>query len=124
MVLRGSGFCGTRLFCFSIFLFTAVPQDDSISPAGDAAPTPSAPRGSLGIILLTLFLSMVGIGIVIPILPLYAEEFGASEFQIGLILAVYSICQFVFAPFLGKMSDRFGRRPVLLLSTLGSAVGF
>jgi len=61
---------------------------------------------------------------VIPVLPLYAEHYGASEAQVGLLLAVYSAMQFLFAPVLGQLSDRFGRRPVLLVSILGAAFGF
>ncbi len=78
----------------------------------------------MGIILLTVFISMVGFGIVIPVLPLYAERYGASGFQIGLLVATFSACQFFFAPVIGRLSDRFGRRPVLLVSVLGAAVGF
>ena len=81
-------------------------------------------RGSMGIILLTVFISMIGFGIVIPVLPLYAERYGASGLQIGLLVATFSICQFVFAPVIGRFSDRFGRRPVLLVSVLGAALGF
>ncbi len=83
-----------------------------------------AERGVLGIILLTIFIDMVGFGIVIPVLPLYAEKFGASGLQIGLLVAAFSACQFFFAPFVGRLSDRYGRRPVLLASVLGTAVGF
>ncbi|MDG2124042.1 MAG: MFS transporter [Verrucomicrobiales bacterium] len=86
--------------------------------------TPPKQKASLGIILLTLFISMLGIGIIIPVMPLYAEKFGASEFQIGLLFATYAGCQFLFSPLIGKLSDRVGRRPVLLISTLGTAIGF
>jgi len=61
---------------------------------------------------------------IVPVLPLYAERFGASELVIGLLLSAFSIMQFVFAPILGKLSDRVGRRPVLLVSLIGTAVGF
>lgn len=80
--------------------------------------------GSKGIILLTVLIDMIGFGIVIPVLPLYAERFDASGWQIGLLVASFSICQFVFAPVIGRLSDRYGRRPVLLVSILGTAVGF
>ncbi len=84
----------------------------------------SKSTGSMGIILLTVFISMVGFGIVIPVLPLYAERYGASGLEIGLLVATFSACQFFFAPVIGRLSDRFGRRPVLLVSVLGAAVGF
>ena len=81
-------------------------------------------RSPLVIIFITIFIDLVGFGIVIPVLPLYAERYGASESTIGLLLAVYSMMQFIFAPILGKISDRVGRRPVLLVSLIGTSVGF
>ena len=81
-------------------------------------------KSPLAIIFVTVFIDLVGFGIVIPVLPLYAERFGASPVVIGMLLGVYSLMQFVFAPILGKLSDRVGRRPVLLLSILGTSVGF
>ena len=78
----------------------------------------------LPILFLTVFLDMVGFGIVVPVLPLYTERFGASPFTIGLLLAVYSGMGFIFSPVVGALSDRFGRRSILLLSTIGQATGF
>jgi DHA1 family tetracycline resistance protein-like MFS transporter len=84
----------------------------------------SSKKTQLGIIFLTILINMVGFGIVIPVLPFYASEFGAKPFEIGWLFGIYSLVQFVFSPFIGQISDRFGRRPVLILSTLGTAVGF
>jgi MFS family permease len=81
-------------------------------------------RPSLLIIFLTVFIDLVGFGIVLPLLPLYSENFGASGFIIGLIMASYSLMQFVFAPSWGRLSDRIGRRPVLLISTAGAAISY
>ncbi len=81
-------------------------------------------RSPLVIIFITIFIDLVGFGIVIPVLPLYAERFGASEAVVGILLAVYSAMQFIFAPILGKLSDRVGRRPVLLGSLIGTSIGF
>ncbi len=81
-------------------------------------------RAKIGIVFLIVFIDLVGFGIVIPILPLYAEEFRPSPVTFGLLMASFSIMQFVFSPILGRLSDRFGRRPVLLISLLGSAVGY
>lgn len=81
-------------------------------------------RSPLVIIFITIFIDLVGFGIVIPVLPLYAERYGASETTIGILLATYSAMQFVFAPILGKLSDRVGRRPVLLVSLIGTSIGF
>ena len=76
------------------------------------------------IIFLTIFVNLVGFGIIIPLLPFYAETFGASPLVIGLLFAVFSICQLVAAPVLGDLSDRYGRRPVLIFSLLGTVVSF
>ncbi len=81
-------------------------------------------RSALAIIFTIVVIDLVGFGIVIPVLPLYAERFGASPLTIGFLLGVYSAMQAIFAPILGKLSDRFGRRPVLFLSLLGTAGGF
>ena len=81
-------------------------------------------RSPLVVIFLTVFIDLVGFGIVIPVLPLYGERFGASPLVIGCLLAVYSLMQAVCAPLLGKLSDRVGRRPVLLISLLGTSAGF
>ncbi len=66
---------------------------------------------------------LLGFGIIIPILPLYAERFGAGPATIGLLFASYSLSQFVFSPIWGRISDRVGRRPILLVTIAGSAVG-
>ena len=81
-------------------------------------------RKPLAVIFFTVFIDLIGFGIVIPILPLYAERFGASPLIIGLLLGSYSAIQCICAPLLGKLSDRIGRRPVLLVSLLGTAAGF
>lgn len=81
-------------------------------------------HASLGIVFLIVFIDLIGFGIVIPILPLYAESFGPSPWVLGLLMASFSAMQFVAAPILGRLSDRYGRRPVLALSLLGSALGY
>ncbi len=68
-------------------------------------------------------LDLLGFGIIIPILPLYASNFGANPFTIGLLLASYSLAQLVFAPIWGRLSDRVGRRPILVVTLIGSAIG-
>jgi MFS transporter, DHA1 family, tetracycline resistance protein len=78
-------------------------------------------KSPLLVIFLTVFIDLVGFGIVLPLLPLYSEKFGASGWMIGVIMASYSAMQFFFAPGWGRLSDRIGRRPVLLVSTLGAA---
>ncbi|MBK9154668.1 MAG: MFS transporter [Chloracidobacterium sp.] len=80
----------------------------------------------LAVIFLVVFIDLVGFGMIIPILPLYAEysPFLATPFEIGLLLSVYSWMQFFFSPLLGRLSDRHGRRPILFLSLIGSAAGY
>ena len=79
---------------------------------------------ALGIVFLTVFLDLVGFGIVLPLLPFYATNLGASPFEVGLIIASYSGMQFLFAPIWGSLSDRYGRRPLLLVGLFGSAVSY
>jgi multidrug resistance protein len=79
-------------------------------------------KGSLLTIFLVVFVDLVGFGIVIPILPYYAQQYGASAWQLGWLMTTYSLMQFVVAPLWGRLSDRIGRRPVLLVSILGTAV--
>jgi DHA1 family tetracycline resistance protein-like MFS transporter len=76
------------------------------------------------IIFLTIFVNLIGFGIIIPLLPFYAETFGASPTVIGLLFAVFSLCQLVAAPALGDLSDRYGRRPILVFSLAGTVVSF
>jgi len=78
----------------------------------------------LVIIFLTIFVNLIGFGIIVPLLPFYAETFGASPLTIGLLFAVFSLCQLVAAPALGDLSDRYGRRPVLVFSLAGTVVSF
>ena len=76
------------------------------------------------IIFLTIFVNLVGFGIIVPLLPFYAETFGASPLTIGLLFAIFSLCQLLAAPALGDLSDRYGRRPVLVFSLAGTVVSF
>jgi MFS family permease len=75
-------------------------------------------------IFVVVFVDLLGFSIILPLLPYYALSFDASEVTIGWLVASYSICQFVAAPVLGSLSDRYGRRPVLVYSQVGSLVGF
>ncbi|WP_276252139.1 MFS transporter [Haloarcula rara] len=85
----------------------------------------TARRRGLAIVLAVVFLDLLGFGIIVPILPYYTRSFpGGTEFVIGLLAASYSAMQFVFAPLLGSVSDRVGRRPVLVLSLVGSVVAW
>ena len=83
-------------------------------------------RSPLLVIFITVFIDLIGFGIVIPVLPFYVEgtKFNASPRVVGLLFASYSVMQLVFTPILGRLSDRYGRRPVLFLSLLGTSLGF
>jgi MFS transporter, DHA1 family, tetracycline resistance protein len=76
------------------------------------------------VIFLTVFVNLVGFGIIIPLLPFYAQTFGASPLIVGLLFASFSLAQLVATPALGALSDRWGRRPVLIFSLLGTVVSF
>src|SRR3954465_1815889 len=78
----------------------------------------------LTIFFLTIFVNLVGFGIIIPLLPFYALTFGASPLVIGLLFASFSLCQLIASPLLGELSDRWGRRPVLIFSLIGTVVSF
>jgi MFS transporter, DHA1 family, tetracycline resistance protein len=76
------------------------------------------------LIFLTVFIDLIGFGIIIPLMPLFAEKFGASASTVGLLLMSYSLMQFIFTPVWGRLSDKIGRRPVLLISLTASAIGY
>src|SRR3954453_1274388 len=80
------------------------------------------PKG-FGTIWTTVAIDLIGFGIVLPILPQYAEKFGASATTIGVLVASFSMAQLVCAPLGGRLSDRIGGKPVLLISLFGTAVG-
>jgi MFS family permease len=90
----------------------------------DPPSAPQATRGSLAVIFLTVFIDLLGFAMVIPLLPIYAEQFQTDESGavIGLLMASFSAMQFLFAPLWGRLSDRIGRRPVLLIGLAGAAL--
>jgi MFS transporter, DHA1 family, tetracycline resistance protein len=81
-------------------------------------------RASLLVLFVTVFIDLIGFGMVIPFLSFYAREYGASGVMVGAIVGIYSIMQFFFAPVWGRLSDRIGRRPVLLISLTASCTGY
>ncbi|WP_437955324.1 MFS transporter [Sorangium sp. So ce119] len=81
-------------------------------------------RSPLLPIFLTVFVDVLGLTLVLPLLPFYAEHFGASELVVGVLAASYAVCQLVSGPILGRISDRVGRKPTLLASQTGTFIGF
>lgn len=94
----------------------------AVRRTGTASTREPLPRG-YWTIWTTVALDLVGFGIVAPLLPLYAKRFGASGFTTGALFASFSLAQMVCAPLLGRLSDRIGRKPVILLSLFGTAIG-
>lgn len=76
------------------------------------------------ILLLVVFIDLIGFGIVIPVLPLLIEKVGGGTFLVGVIIAVFSLFQFIFSPILGRLSDKYGRKPVLVVSSFVNAVSY
>src|SRR5487761_2293095 len=81
-------------------------------------------KPSILVVFLTVFIDLIGFGIVVPLVPMYSRHYGASGWLIGVIIASFSAMQFVFSPIWGRLSDQHGRRPVLLGSTAGAALSY
>ncbi len=79
-------------------------------------------RRNIGLLFFTLVVVMMGFGMVIPILPFYVEQFNAGGSALGLLMAVYALMQFIFAPVWGRLSDQHGRKPILMVGILGNAI--
>ena len=96
------------------------PEDSNIASAA----TQKRSRNAILMVALVVLVDITGFGLILPLLPFWAEKLGANPFEVGLILTVYALAQFLFTPILGMLSDRFGRRPVILVSLLIEALGF
>jgi DHA1 family tetracycline resistance protein-like MFS transporter len=81
-------------------------------------------KNPLAVIFLTVFIDLVGFGILIPILPTYAERFGAGGTEVGFLQAIFSLMQFLFAPVWGRVSDRVGRKPVIVATAVGTSIAY
>ncbi len=96
----------------------------STHPAPPEATAPKSNRAALAVLFGSLVIVMLGFGIAIPLMPFYITHFNASGTALGLMIALYSFMQFLFAPFWGRLSDRIGRKPVLLIGIAGFAFAF
>jgi DHA1 family tetracycline resistance protein-like MFS transporter len=81
-------------------------------------------NGALLTVLLIVFVDILGFTIMIPLLPFYAESLGATPFVVGMLSSIYGLCSLISGPILGDLSDRYGRRKILLLSQIGTCIGF
>lgn len=81
-------------------------------------------KSPLFVLFITIFIDMLGFGIIIPILPIFTKELGAEDYQIGLIAMIYPIMNFFFAPLWGTLSDRYGRRPIILISVFITGLAY
>ncbi len=80
------------------------------------------PKRTLTLLFFTVFIDLVGFGMIIPLIPYLGESLSDSSFKAGLLMSIYSLMQFLFNPFWGQLSDKFGRRPILLISLIGASV--
>lgn len=102
-------------------------MENNVTSIEATAATPASDRLDFKKILpvfAIVLIDLLGMTVIIPLMPLYAASFGANAFVIGLLGAAYPVMQFVGAPFLGRLSDRYGRKPILLISQLGTFIGF
>ena len=81
-------------------------------------------KKQLILLFLAVFIDLMGFGMIIPIIPFVAQNYGADGFVLGLLVASFSLMQFIFAPIWGMLSDKVGRRPVLLVGIGGSSISF
>jgi MFS family permease len=81
-------------------------------------------KSPLFVLFITIFIDMLGFGIIIPILPIFSKELGAADYQVGLIAMIFPIMNFLFAPLWGTLSDRHGRRPIMLISIFITSIAY
>jgi DHA1 family tetracycline resistance protein-like MFS transporter len=92
--------------------------------AADSSTPSEPPKGALMAIFLIILVDFLGFGLIIPLLPFYIPDYQHNPLKVTFLFSIYSICQFIGAPILGALSDRFGRRPILIISQIGSAGGY
>jgi len=105
------------------FVSTAISMS-AAEPIKGPSSSAASNRGPLTVLFATVFIDLLGFGIVIPFLPMYVERLGVGAFAIGAILSSYSLMQFLVSPVLGRISDHVGRRPIIMLGLLGSSLSY
>src|SRR5204862_3963501 len=94
----------------------------------DSISDPQPPKAAMRILIFIAMMDLFGFGLIIPLLPFYIKGYDENtitqNLKVTLLFSVYSICQFIGAPILGALSDRYGRRPILIFSQIGSAAGY
>jgi DHA1 family tetracycline resistance protein-like MFS transporter len=123
LVLPGMG-CARLLRCRKFGLAIVFAHGNGIQTGSVPGIRNLMKKASIGIIFLTVMIDLVGFGLILPLIPIYSDNFTNSGFMIGLIISAYSIMQFIFAPIWGRLSDRIGRRPVLLGSTACACLSY
>ncbi|MEZ6124958.1 MAG: MFS transporter [Planctomycetaceae bacterium] len=96
----------------------------SDSQTSDTTDPKPANKAALLTVFVVVFIDLLGFGIVLPLLPRYGAHFNATKMQLGLLMASFSAMQFLFAPMWGALSDRIGRRPILIVGLLGSTFAY
>src|SRR6202165_6380962 len=94
----------------------------SVPTAPDTRPARSG--NQLLLIVVTVFLNIMGLGLILPVLPFYATAYGADGTQVGLLFTAFSGFQFLASPIFGALSDRYGRRPIILFGVLGQVLAY
>jgi multidrug resistance protein len=105
-------------------LDSLIPAPSESSPSLSFRSNKAFPLREMLPVVLIVAVDFMGLGIVVPLLPFYTERTGASAFTVGTLISVFAFCQFLAGPVLGQLSDRLGRKPILLVSQLGSLVGY
>src|SRR5687767_14179797 len=98
-------------------------ESDRVVPNASPDTPGEPPKGALLAIFLIILVDFLGFGLIIPLLPFYVPDYEHNPLKVTLIFSIFSICQFVGAPVLGALSDRYARRPILIISQIGSALG-
>src|SRR5258706_11872433 len=119
-----SGLTGFRRCCREAWRAITAAMSKTAALNEESSLPVEPPKGALLSIFLIVLVDFLGFGLIIPLLPFYIPDYQNNPLKVTLLFSVYSICQFIGAPILGSLSDRYGRRPILIFSQIGSAAGY